>query len=93
MLIQNLNMQKTGWDGAEDRTINNFHTIDNNFEYDLKSAHRPKPTAVFHIKRIRQKYSLATRMVHQQRIFQFTCNPYMYHVICRDTSENYVSGK
>ena len=29
MLIRNLNMPKTKWDGAEDPTINNFYTIDN----------------------------------------------------------------
>ena len=35
-------MTKTKWDGAEDPTINYF-------EYALKSAHRPNPTAVYHI--------------------------------------------
>ena len=33
------------------------------FEYALKSADRPKPTAVFHIDRSRQKYSLATNVL------------------------------
>ena len=33
------------------------------FESALKSAHRPKPTAVFHIKRSRNKYSLATSVL------------------------------
>ena len=28
MLIRKLNMPKTKWDGVEDPTINNFHTID-----------------------------------------------------------------
>ena len=30
------------------------------FEYALKTADRSKPTAVFHINRSKQKYSLAT---------------------------------
>ena len=33
------------------------------FEYVLKSADRPKPTAVFHINWSRQKYSLATSVL------------------------------
>ena len=34
--------------------------ITEHFEYGLKSADRPKPTAVFHINRSRQKDSLTT---------------------------------
>ena len=37
--------------------------ITENVEYALKSADRPKPTAVFHINRSRQKYSLATSVL------------------------------
>ena len=29
MLIRNLNMPKTKWEGADDPTFNNFYTIDN----------------------------------------------------------------
>ena len=41
MLIRNLNMPRTKWDGSEDPTINHFDTqlITDNFEYALKSAH------------------------------------------------------
>ena len=51
-------MQKTKWGGAE-LTIS-IKLITANFEYALKSADRPKPTAVIHIHRSRQKFSLTT---------------------------------
>ena len=43
ILILNLNVSKTEWDGAEEPTINNFYTI----------------TALFYINESRQIYSLA----------------------------------
>ena len=55
-------MPKTMWGGAEEPTINNsYKTITENVEYPLKSADRPKPTAVFYtcINRSRYKYSYA----------------------------------
>ena len=43
-------------------TISN-KLITYNFEYALKSADRPKLTAVYHINRSRQKFSLATSVL------------------------------
>ena len=47
-------MPTTKWDGAEDpRFIISMELITENFEYALKSANRPKPTALFHNNRSR----------------------------------------
>ena len=55
-------MPKTKLDGAEKPIINNFYKT-KHFEYDLKRADRPKPTAAFHINRSRQICSLATSVI------------------------------
>ena len=57
-------MQKTKWDGAEKPTNTITYKIDyRNFEYAFKRMDRPKPTTVFHINRISQKYYLATSVI------------------------------
>ena len=40
-----------------------INLVTENFEYSLKSADRFKPTAVFHINRSRQKFSLTTSVL------------------------------
>ena len=74
MLIRNLNWPKSKWDGTEEPTINNFYKlITGNFEYALKIAYRPKPSAVFHINRSRQKYSMATSVLGDSNRPPDTC--------------------
>ena len=58
-------MAKSKWDGAEEPTINNIFKIEARIFLImlLKSADWPRPTAVFHVNRSRQKYSLATSVL------------------------------
>ena len=66
----NFNMPRTKWDGAEDpQSIISMILIEDIFEYVLKGANLPKPTAVFHFKSTENTWrqvSSGTHMIHHQ---------------------------
>ena len=71
MLIQNLNMPKPKWEGAEEPTINNFYTIDNKKVWIKLLIDRAQPqyfkSTEVDINTTWWQVSSGTRMVHQQR--------------------------